>query len=124
MVHTHSLSRSINVQNCAGVAQISNVAELPRSFLPHIGKAASASSIAGSHKFQLLISLGQYSGDDSLNIILVLVQFLLEDLIASWLTLGMVSEENSETWLPPCPSKIPKSPDPSPLKLSWDMQSK
>lgn len=118
MVHTDSLCSPVNVQNCPSIAQISNVTDLPGSLFPDIGQTASASSIASPHKFQLLISLGQYSGDDSLNIILVLVQFLLEDLNAFHLTLGMVSDENSETWLPPCPSKMPKSPDPSPLKLS------
>lgn len=82
MVHTDSLCIAVNVQNCAGVAQISNVADLSGSLFSDKGEAASASSIAGSHKFQLFISLGQYSGDDSLNIILVLVQLLLKDLNA------------------------------------------
>ena len=97
MVHTHSLRSPINIQNCARISQIGDIAHLPHPFLPYIGEATSTSRIAGPNKFQLIISFGQYSGDDSLYIVFVLVKLLLEDLLRQYGTLGMVSEENSET---------------------------
>ncbi len=123
VVYRHSLSSSFNRQDCTCISQIGYIANSLVSFLSHIGQTAGCPSVAGAYQLQLIIRLAENSRDDcfDVDIILFFINFLLEDLFFGASTFGMTLAQYSETWGPPCPSKIPKSPEPSPLKSSIEM---
>ena len=97
MINRNSLSISINTKHSPCISQISNIAHSPGSFLPDKNEAASSSSITGPNKFKLLISFTKHSGNNSLDIVLILHKFLLEYLNDCYVTLGITLAQYSLT---------------------------
>jgi len=124
VVDAHSPRHAVDAENSPCVSEVCDVASSSRSLFSDKDQTAGASGIAGPNQFQLFVSFGEGASDDSLDVSLLVIELVLEDLAIFLNTLGMTCEQYSETWLPPCPSKMPKRPEPLPAKLSWHMESR
>ena len=124
MVNADSSRKAIDTEYSSGISEIGHIASSSLSFFSHKDQTTGTSGIAGSHQFQLFISFGEGASDDTSDISLLVIELILEDLPTFACTFGMTCEQYSETWLPPCPSKMPKSPEPLPGKLSWHMETR
>ena len=124
MVHAHSSRHPVDAENGSRVSEVGDIASASRWLFSDKDQAAGASGIAGADQFELFVSFGEGASDDCLDVSLLVIELILEDLPIFLDTLGMTCEQYSETWLPPCPSKMPKSPEPLPAKLSWHMETR
>ena len=97
MINRNSLSVSLNTKHSPCIAQIRNITYSSGSFFPDKNKTTSSSSIANPTSLSLLISFAKHSSHNSLDIVLILHEFLLKYLNENSVTLGITLVQYSLT---------------------------